>query len=514
MLKLLIVEDERWEREGLVDFLDWGALGIAIAGTARDGIEGLEQADLLIPDIVITDIRMPGMDGIEMSKRLKVKYPQIRIILLTGYDDFGYAREAIQFRANDYILKPVEEEQLLIVMRKTAEECRLDLTRSEEMASLREQVKALMADDRKKLWFEVLEGKASPELLEGDPFRKNGHQYVVWAVKRGSGVLDLPDMERKANELPDKPDVLFAEGAEGDWLVLWSVSKEQASLMDRFAAELTRRDGASPGVSCIGSGNSSNSPVEFHECCRQARLACKFGEFWGIEGAVTYSEAWAQQEHFVSIAHTILNQANALSRQMVQAVSGMDGGKAVGTLTELLDLLGSHRGASKDFICSYLNSLIYEISLLVHDNTLYGNVAELRDMSGVRLHMTGYVERAMAVMGEKRNDTEDYVVKKVVRMIEERYGSPDINLKTTAAALFLSPNYVGVLFKKSIGKSFNDYLTGWRMEKAKELLRIPGKKVSRVAEEVGIPNSSYFAVVFKSAVGMSPGEYQSFIRMD
>ncbi|WP_373229247.1 response regulator [Cohnella sp.] len=514
MLKLLIVEDERWEREGLVDYLDWGALGIEIAGTARDGIEGMEQADHLVPDIVITDIKMPGMNGIEMSKRLKVKYPQIKIILLTGFDDFGYAREAIQFRANDYLLKPVEEQHLLQVMRKTADECRLDLSRSQETARLREQVMALMADERKQLWFDVLEGKASPEHLEGDPFRKNDHQYVVWAVKRGCGVLELPDMERKVDELPEKLDVLFAEGAEGDWLVLWSVAEEQVPLVERFAAQLTRRDGSYPGVSWIGIGNSSNSPSEFRESCRQARLACKFGEFWEVEGTAAYSETLAQQEHFVSIAHAVLNQANTLSRQMLQAVSGMDEGKAVRMLKELLDLLGSHRGASKDFICSYLNSLIYEISILVHDNTLYGNVAEERDMPGVRVHMTGYVGRAIAVMGEKRNDTEDYVVKKVIRMIEERYGSPDINLKTTAAALFLSPNYVGVMFKKSMGKSFNDYLTGWRMEKAKELLRIPGKKVSRVGEEVGIPNPSYFAVVFKSAVGMSPGEYQSINLMD
>lgn len=513
MLKLLIVEDERWEREGLVDYLDWGALGIEVAGTARDGIEGMEQAELLVPDIVITDIKMPGMNGIDMSKRLKIKYPQIKIILLTGFDDFGYAREAIQFRANDYLLKPVEEQQLLQVMRKTADECRMDLSRSQETARLREQVKELMADERKQLWFEVLEGKASPELLEGDPFRKNGHQYVVWAVNRGCGVLDLSDIQRKVDELPEKLDVLFAEGALGDWLVLWSVMEEQVPLVDRFAAQLTRREGSYLGVSCIGIGYSSNSPAEFRESCRQARLACKFGEFWGVEGAATYSETLAQQEHFVSIAHAVLNQANTLSRQIVQAVSGMDEGKAVRSLNELLDLLNSHRGASKDFICSYLNSMMYEISLLVQDNKLYGNVAEERDMSGVRLHLIGYVERAMAVMGEKLNDTEEYMVKKVVRMIEEHYGSPDINLKTTAAELYLSPNYVGALFKKTMGKSFNDYLTAWRMEKAKKLLRIPGKKVSRVAEEVGIPNSSYFAVVFKSAVGMSPGEYQSLTLM-
>ena len=113
MYKLLIVEDEIWEREGLVDFIDWRQLNIQIVGTASNGIQGLKMAKLHQPDIIITDIRMPILDGLELSKRVKFFLPQCKIIIITGYDDFEYARDAIHAGVYNYLLKPVQKKELL-----------------------------------------------------------------------------------------------------------------------------------------------------------------------------------------------------------------------------------------------------------------------------------------------------------------------------------------------------------------------------------------------------------------
>jgi two-component system response regulator YesN len=117
MYKLLIVEDERREREGLIGFLDWESLGVCLAGAARDGREGLELAKDLTPDIVITDIRMPLMDGLEMIRRLRAFLPDGQIIIVSGYDEFSYAKQAISLGVSEYILKPVEEEPLVNAVR-------------------------------------------------------------------------------------------------------------------------------------------------------------------------------------------------------------------------------------------------------------------------------------------------------------------------------------------------------------------------------------------------------------
>ncbi|WP_377720092.1 response regulator [Paenibacillus xanthanilyticus] len=124
MLRMLIVEDERWEREGLAAFWNWGEFGIGEVDTAVDGIDGLEKALSRPPDLVMTDIRMPGMDGLEMAKQLRERLPDVRIIVLTGYDDFGFARQAIRFGASDYVLKPIEEDELRKTVEKVAAECR------------------------------------------------------------------------------------------------------------------------------------------------------------------------------------------------------------------------------------------------------------------------------------------------------------------------------------------------------------------------------------------------------
>lgn len=497
MLKMLIVEDERWEREGLVDFLDWSGLGIEIAGTAVDGIDGLEQAELIVPDIVVTDIRMPGMDGMEMSRRMKEKYPFIKIVILTGFDDFAYAYEAIQIRANDYVLKPVEEEQMLLVMEKVVKECLRDLDSLKEQSKLRKQAEFHAAVSKQRMLADVLEGRSEPDNLDKQLIPSPSAQLAVWAAQRTQKdelqeqVEQDPVLYRHGFGLAQETAV---EGSEGDWIGLWNNSVPNE------------------GYSVIGVGNLVNSLLELRESCRQARMALKFGVFWNMSGIVYFSEIAVLQEEFSHCAQDVFIRANGWSKQIVKSVSAGDELCVMNNLEKLLDFLCLHRGAGKEFICMFLNGMSYEISLVVNEMVRYGDVLAEPDIEGVRNFMRGYVIRAVKSLKDKRNDTEEYVVQKVLRIIEARYQTSDINLKTTAAELFLSPNYLGMLFKKTMGRSYNDYLVGYRIDKAKELLRNPNKKVSKVAEEVGIPNNSYFCVVFKNLIGMSPGDYQEVLN--
>ena len=124
MLKMIIIEDEKLEREGLVDFFDWNDMGVQIIGTACDGIEGMELAEHTKPDIIITDIKMPGMNGLDMSKKIKEILPETKIIILTGYGDFKFAKQAIGISVSAYILKPIEEEELISTVKSIVMECK------------------------------------------------------------------------------------------------------------------------------------------------------------------------------------------------------------------------------------------------------------------------------------------------------------------------------------------------------------------------------------------------------
>ncbi len=159
MLKMIIIEDEKLAREGLLDFLDWNSMEVEIIGTACDGIEGMELAEKTKPDIIITDIKMPGMNGLEMSKKIKEILPLAKIIILTGYDDFKFAKYAIGLSASAYILKPIEEEELISSIKKIVLECKknknMELILNEEYYS-----------KKTKFFIDLLQGKSEVEKLK------------------------------------------------------------------------------------------------------------------------------------------------------------------------------------------------------------------------------------------------------------------------------------------------------------------------------------------------------------
>ena len=170
MLKMLIVEDERWEREGLADFLDWNSLGIEVSGLACDGIEGLEQAKIIRPNIIITDIKMPGLDGLKMSGKVREFLPDVKIIVLTGYDDFKLAREAISISANAYILKPVEQNELFEVIKKVSTECFSYLSNQEENEKIKELLNKSIKKDANAIFLDILRGKANMHAIREQTF--------------------------------------------------------------------------------------------------------------------------------------------------------------------------------------------------------------------------------------------------------------------------------------------------------------------------------------------------------
>jgi two-component system response regulator YesN len=187
-------------------------------------------------------------------------------------------------------------------------------------------------------------------------------------------------------------------------------------------------------------------------------------------------------------------------------------------LEEMFRFIEDNKWAEKSMIVNLLYGLLNETSLLFYNTNLSeldegtagALLLSLPDYRSVRGYARSFFEKAISIIQDKKGNKEEYVVRKVEQIVMERFNS-DISIKTIAAEIYLSPNYLGSIFKKSMGVPFNDYLCQYRMEKAKELLKSPKNKVSKVAAEVGIPNSSYFCQLFKEMFGIAPGEYQDRI---
>lgn len=535
MLKMLIVEDERWEREGLIDFLDWNSLGIELSGLACDGIEGIEKAQVIRPDIIITDIKMPGMDGLKMSRRIREFLPNTKIVILTGYDDFKLAKEAISINANAYILKPVEEDEMLDVLKKVVNECNIDIKRQEEEKKLKELLDESIVSARRDLLSVVLKENVTKETLQQIatlgilPYY---NRFAVIAVglcpqfksdlpDKGGFIesdmdevaLMLEEMSRGMNfatALYEPVGTITAIVGQSD-MSANSLNNTAGSIVDSFREK--RRCKAAAGIGVI-----VESISELHCSCRQAKEALDFSLFWGDRKIVAYTELENLQQDNASSVGEFLAEGNYFIKQLMHSVRATDDERINNLLGEMFLFINTRRWAGRDMIANFLYGLLNETSLLFYNPDLPemeegaagAPLLSLSDFESIKEYVSVFFGKVLGRIKEKRNNKDEYIVKKVEQLIMERY-KYDISIKTIAAEIYLSPNYLGSIFKKCTGKPLNDYLCQYRMEKAKELLQSPKYKVSRVAREVGIPNASYFCLLFKNMFGIAPGEYQEMI---
>ena len=541
MLKMLIVEDERWEREGLRDFLDWQAYGIQVCGLACDGVEGIEQAKKLLPEIIITDIKMPAMDGIKMSRKIREFIPGIKIIILTGYDDFKLARDAINISANAYILKPIDEVEMRDVIKKVADECNNELARLEEEKKIKILLDESILRTSKNILLDLLRGRIVPDAesqLIAWGIKPSGNRLAVLAVRISLGSVCVTE-ERPIESLDIKSIATFISDMKecAGMAVAADESSESVLVCLGFFGlsdeELLRQATLMRDVICeklgigiaVGAGKLVESPDQLHLSCQQARDAVNFAVFRGDATVLTYSELEDLQQEYAGGIGDFLMKGSYFTRQLLHSVWSYDDERAFVLLDEMFDMICANRWAGREAVSNYLYGLMNEISLLLYNLKLHPDftgedesvsgrsLLVMSEMQMMKNYIYEFFESVFARLEGKKNNKDESIVKKLEQLVCEKYAS-DISLKTIAAEVYLSPNYLGSTFKRVTGRNFNEYLCQYRMDKAKELLRSPKNKVSWVAQEVGISNTSYFCMVFKNTFGKAPGEYQAIMIRD
>lgn len=530
MLKMLIVEDERWEREGLVDFLDWSSFNIEIAGTACDGIEGFELALRVCPDIILADIKMPGMDGIQMSKKIKDFLPDSKIIILTGCDDFMYAKEAISFNASAYILKPFEDEEIKQVIQKVVDECEKERERIEREKTIIRQLDENLRIARAKFLNDLIEGSMDSETLQGlieyFGIKTNiNEECLMLAIKiqseKSSDIEDIIDYFQKIldSSLIFSLIINKAEDAAFCLKHIPESADSMQSIIKKFFDKIAEDYGAR---AVVGIGEPVASICNIRHSYVQAKQAIEFGVFWEEFNVICFNDIDLMRRNFNICAGEFLIQGSYFTKQLLHAVGSLNEDRVYDLLGEMFDYIRSNRGAAKDFVVNYLRNLVNEISIFIYnlnkdypqasmdENTWNDEPDRFLSLKFLEENIFTFFAGAIENVSEKKGNKDELILKKVMKLIDEKYMT-DISLKIIAREVFLSPNYLGNIFKKCTGKPFNEYLCEYRMEKAKELLKNPKNKVNWVAAQVGLANTSYFCTIFKNTYGMTPGEYQEMI---
>ena len=531
LLKVFLVEDECVVREGLRDCIDWERYGFEFCGDAPDGELALPQIRKLRPDILITDIKMPFMDGLALSKLVCAELPETRIILISGHNDFEFAQEAIEIGVEQYLLKPVTKTSLL----KTLEDV------SRKIDEEREQ-KAYLRQ-----------------------FQQEGQEYEQYARRKffeqiTSGTLRVSEIYEQAKKLQIDID---AEGYNVILLTLQSkgtaeYSQTLAERLEELMAYLLRY-GEYLLFRCnlmtycvIVKGSAAGLDAAVHRCLENIQRRCGGDEALAWYAAV--SEPVARLSELPSCyakAHTILSYRHLLperhvltadvlqkpQRGALPALDEVDASKADPAIIRNFLQTGM-REEIPDFVSEYLASFGNALdSMLFRQYVLlelrfsairaakgfgYSQEEFLRplgsrqmlttdvDRDSLQKNCAALLRRAIDLREEESgNNQYKSMLKRALRYIDQNYTDENLSLNTVAKAANISPNYFSGVFSQEMGQTFVEYLTEKRMERAKELLRYSGKRSSEVAYEVGYRDPRYFSFLFKKTQGCTPSSYRA-----
>lgn len=528
MYRVLLVDDEALELEALKNYVDWEGMGMEVAGTARNGRDAWEKILAGEPDVVITDIQMPVMDGITLAGKIVHLNRQIRIVFLTGYDEVEYLKAAIKVSASDYILKPFSDEAVRAAMEKVRGEMEKEALMQN---SLREGRSALI---RKACMGAGPSGECLERLRQLGELEQEGDWY---------GIMQFYGISVKS----------IAMSLENQLSEILSVWQEERRLTVVVKGYVHIRDCAGrisgllmklADLPCNGvyferrvSGSGLREAYRVLESCEEHMFYQEqqtlIGVGWEAEDrghAAGYVHGQADRDdgarvHGGAVRH-IQGQVDReepdrqltdrVRRQLTENImaGSREGTEAAAAL--LFDAFVEGRIA-RPAVIRCLDKLLYQIErmcmiersreemrrLLQHT---MDKVEKAVNIGQIREAVLEYLRAMAAYNAEDIPDTGEYVVQKVKEYIHRNY-AVQFTSADLAGEIHLSQNYIRSIFKEGTGKTVLEYLTEYRFEKAGELLRRAGAKVKEVSVAVGYENVPYFCTLFTRIYGMTPGEY-------
>ena len=532
-IKVFLVEDEVIIRSGVKKSINWEQEGYEFVGEASDGELAYPMILKEKPDILITDIRMPFMDGLELSRLVKKELPDIKILILSGYDEFEYAKKAIKIGVTEYLLKPISAAKLTEVLNAVAETIRQENEEKNLLETYFAEMRENTERDKMRLFEKLLMGDLSMgEILEaGERFGMNlgascykivlfkilanleNHVYAEQMVDACSSVEQAASMMEGV--------YVFQRGVEG-WAFLLTAQDEKS--MEESAKILYQN---------LKQAMKNYTQLEY---------------FGGIDSTVPRIRSLKQSfreadrafaARFVEEANQIISQKEFEKSQMEEGLK-MQGVVQIGKSREMLQkfLSNGTREEVKAFSDAYISRIeeenirstmvrqyvVIDVCIVILSfcerissaNRLQEEAEELQKMmqkihslSEIKKYVVRLLNEAIELRDAESGRRYSDLIAAAKKEIENHYMTEEISLNTVAISVGMSPSYFSSIFSKEAGKTFVEYLTEVRIEKAKEFLMCSSMKTSEIGYEVGYKDPHYFSYIFKKVQGCSPKEYRA-----
>lgn len=536
-IKVFLVEDEMVIRRGIKNSIDWEKEGYIFCGEASDGELAYPMIIKEKPDILITDIRMPFMDGLELCKLVKKELPNIKILILSGYDEFDYAKEAIRLGVTEYLLKPISSGKLLEALNGVSESIHREKEDKDLVRKYMEEMRENTEHEKQKFFEQMIAGNLSmADALEtGKKYEMNLSagmynlllfRFTLGEENRKSGEL-LGEAEYAIEKLTERLEYVFEfqRGVEGWAFLLMADNEEQ---MSERVKELSKDlEEIMKNYSTIAYFGGIGQPVarlrELEESFREAEraLAARFTmelnriisvedirmaqnvdtlddieitSFGEIEKTRTMLEKFLNNgaedeiDEFVDVYINELPEENLKSVLMRQYII-MDAYIVMMSFCEKIEgIEGEMQAQSEELKNSMKTSQTLE-EIKNYIRMLLKKIIGVRD----------------TISGRRYSD----IIEIAKDQIRKTYMSDEISLNTIAAEVGMSPSYFSSIFSKEMGKTFVEYLTEIRMDRAKELLMCSSMKTSEIGYEVGYKDPHYFSYIFKKTQNCTPKEFRA-----
>lgn len=509
MKKVFLVDDEMAIREGIGKSINWNQEGFIYCGDASDGEVALPLIEKTQPDIVITDIKMPFMDGLELSRILRQKMPSVKIIILSGHDEFEYAREAMRIQVTEYCLKPVSSQDLLNVLKKVASKIVEEEISHKRLSALEEQVLQNKSASRDKFLYELCEGSfsSSEAIKEGATLNINlvSPYYYVIIVESTNETNAIDWIENEYNCLR------FNRKSKESIFIMMGESKQT---LEQESEQIRQR------------------LLEQEENNLSNQFIMGFGKVESrIQGiAFSFSEADEEKSYSMMIQKYSSKDPNNIEskkelqnfkrRNLIDFLKfGLESDipDFVRTYSSYLENSISHSPFTTyyfliDFtltISHYLKEIeMDEIEVMHQINQLEVKASWIRYYKDVLI----YMEEMLSLVFSARNKLSSRYsssVQLAVDYLNENYWDSQISLQTVGEAVNVSASYLSHMFSQETGKTLIEFLTLTRIEKAKELLKNTNNKTYEIAHEVGFSDSQYFCRTFKKITGLTTKQFKN-----
>lgn len=536
-IKVFLVEDEMVIRRGIKNSIDWEKEGYIFCGEASDGELAYPMIIKEKPDILITDIRMPFMDGLELCKLVKKELPNIKILILSGYDEFDYAKEAIRLGVTEYLLKPISSGKLLEALNGVSESIRREKEDKDLVRKYMEEMRENTEHEKQKFFEQMIAGNLSmADALEtGKKYEMNLSagmynlllfRFTLGKENRKSGEL-LGEAEYAIEKLTERLEYVFEfqRGVEGWAFLLMADNEEQ---MSERVKELSKDlEEIMKNYSTIAYFGGIGQPVarlrELEESFREAEraLAARFTmelnriisvedirmaqnvdtlddieitSFGEIEKTRTMLEKFLNNgaedeiDEFVDVYINELPEENLKSVLMRQYII-MDAYIVMMSFCEKIEGIEGEMQAQSEELKNSMKTIQTLEEIKNYIRMLLKKIIGVRD----------------TISGRRYSD----IIEIAKDQIRKTYMSDEISLNTIAAEVGMSSSYFSSIFSKEMGKTFVEYLTEIRMDRAKELLMCSSMKTSEIGYEVGYKDPHYFSYIFKKTQNCTPKEFRA-----